>query len=625
MIFSNSKWIWCKTNHKKDNYSEFVADFNVKDCDNVILRIACDSVYCVNVNDSLAGFSGCADFPTHKFYDEIDIGKLCKHYNKIKITVWHFGQDSQTYISDTAGVIFEITSNDNIVCQSDENTLSREVNEYANGLCKTVTSQLGYSFCYDNTVTPSGYQPSVVVDKCRAFFKRNIKQLVLQERTPVTVTKRNGSILIDLGCEKAGFVDLDIVSPTKQKILFAYGEHIADGVVRRIIGNRDFSFEFVAKQGENKYVNYLRRFAGRYIEIFAEQDITVNYVGIRNVVYPLAENKVTFDDRLLQQIYDTSVNTLRLCMHEHYEDCPWREQALYTMDSRNQMLCGYYAFVGTEYQRHNLVIIANSLRKDGLLSICAPSGTDVPIPFFSLVYVMQVCEYVERTGDREILNEVGDTAKTIMHTFATKIDDNRLIPSFPYPYWNFYEWADESNNEWQITRKSTDVHKVSYDLILNCMYVYATTFYNKLFADKLDATATKQAIQSTFYNNKTGNYNLSTVTQRSSQLGNALAILCDVANGTVAEKITSDDTLICATLSMKTFVYDALLKCNGKYKQYVLDDIKSTYGKMLEQGATTFWETEQGESDFDGAGSLCHGWSAIPVYYLHLLCKQSDY
>ena len=43
---------------------------------------------------------------------------------------------------------------------------------------------------------------------------------------------------------------------------------------------------------------------------------------------------------------------------------------------------------------------------------------------------------------------------------------------------------------------------------------------------------------------------------------------------------------------------------------------------MLEAGATTFWETEKGESDFDNAGSLCHGWSAMPVHYYHRLLKN---
>ena len=38
---------------------------------------------------------------------------------------------------------------------------------------------------------------------------------------------------------------------------------------------------------------------------------------------------------------------------------------------------------------------------------------------------------------------------------------------------------------------------------------------------------------------------------------------------------------------------------------------------MLYQGATSFWETEEGASDFGHAGSLCHGWSAMPAYFYY--------
>ena len=72
---------------------------------------------------------------------------------------------------------------------------------------------------------------------------------------------------------------------------------------------------------------------------------------------------------------------------------------------------------------------------------------------------------------------------------------------------------------------------------------------------------------------------------------------------------------------MNTFYYDALLSVNETYIPFVIEDIKNKYGKMLAQEATTFWETEKGWQDFDGAGSLCHGWSAIPVYYLTKLLK----
>ncbi len=63
-------------------------------------------------------------------------------------------------------------------------------------------------------------------------------------------------------------------------------------------------------------------------------------------------------------------------MHEHYENCPWREQALYNMDSRNAMLFTYIAFNDYKFARSNLTLMANGLLDDGLLNICFPSGID---------------------------------------------------------------------------------------------------------------------------------------------------------------------------------------------------------------------------------------------------------
>ena len=50
------------------------------------------------------------------------------------------------------------------------------------------------------------------------------------------------------------------------------------------------------------------------------------------------------EDRLLEASHRIGIRTLELCMHEHYEDCPWREQGLYAYDSRNQILYGYYVW-----------------------------------------------------------------------------------------------------------------------------------------------------------------------------------------------------------------------------------------------------------------------------------------
>ena len=211
-----------------------------------------------------------------------------------------------------------------------------------------------------------------------------------------------------------------------------------------------------------------------------------------------------------------------------------------------------------------------------------------------------------------------------METFTSKIADNRLIAEFPAPYWNFYEWSDGSGNDADLSRTESDPFVKRYDTILNSAYVLAARACDEIFGTTTDTSRTVRGIRETLFNAEKGEFTLSTVDPRSSVLCNAIAILAGAGDEKLAEKIVSDDTLIPVTLSMNTYFYDALLSFGDKYRDFILADIKRKYLHMLDKGATTFWETELGAADFDGAGSLCHGWSAIPVYYLCRLSGQKE-
>ena len=67
---------------------------------------------------------------------------------------------------------------------------------------------------------------------------------------------------------------------------------------------------------------------------------------------------------------------------------------------------------------------------------------------------------------------------------------------------------------------------------------------------------------------------------------------------------------------MTIFKYDALLTTDAeKYKDYVLGEIRRNYKIMLDAGSDTVWETIDGAGkSFNGAGSLCHGWSSVPIH-----------
>ena len=141
-------------------------------------------------------------------------------------------------------------------------------------------------------------------------------------------------------------------------------------------------------------------------------------------------------------------NTLLQCLHEHYEDCPWREQALYTMDSRNQMLCGYYAFGGeTQAARAALELMTHGVRRDGLLMLCYPAGLDFPIPSFSCMFFVQMDEYIRHSGDTSLAAEHLPMLENLMETFLRRRQDSGVIENFygefegRRDYWNFYEWT----------------------------------------------------------------------------------------------------------------------------------------------------------------------------------------
>ena len=137
------------------------------------------------------------------------------------------------------------------------------------------------------------------------------------------------------------------------------------------------------------------------------------------------------------------------------------------------------------------------------------------------------------------------------------------------------------------------------------------------------------AIRETFYVEKDGLFKtFSAVNEPYSVLVNALCVLCGAADGLDLKRIEeilkgkNAAGIYDCTLSMSIFRYDALLKINKNNTDYILADIDEKYYNMLRNGATTFWETAKGSKDFSGAGSLCHGWSALPILYYHKLLNN---
>ena len=639
------------------------------------LCISVDADFALEINGSLAAFGQYPDYAAHKVFEMRDVSDaICPGENVLRLILTSQNADSSTDRREQAMVIFELTDErDNVLWASDENTVLYHTARYRDSGVPLITGQLGFSFDCDLTAPACGAPADTILlqNAPTAYEPRPVAALVLGERVtthqvlccpfadaqpaaPLGVRMQKArylpdgaqgdgvALIYDLGRESVGFVDLELTLPHDADVLIGWGEHLDDGRVRTDVGGRCFAARCRMPAGTRRFLYPLRRLGLRYLQLhILAHGATVHYAGIRPVDYPLpAARPCPFDSALHRAIYDTCLQTLRHCMHDHYEDCPWREQALYAMDSRNQMLCGYAAWGESAMPRASLQLMARSLRADDhLLELCSPARVGITIPAFSAIFPVQAAEYLDATGDTEFACELLPVLLELAEGFYCRTAQNGLLGCYvAAQHWNFYEW--QAGLEGKIGGVVAD-ENVTYDAPLCCFVSLAYA----AVADVLQALGRtdeaqcwqerhadlNRALHAAFYDAERATY-FTYVRCRDgeryhrTQLTSALAVLCGACPADeqprVLAALAKDESLLPVTLSHSIFRYQALLRDREHYATFVLEEIGQIWGDMLQKGATTFWETADGAPAFGGAGSLCHGWSAIPVYIYHMLAGK---
>ncbi len=635
---TDAQWIWCNNSPENDEYGEFVDSFFYQS-GKAILQISADSNYAAYINGQLAAWGQYADFPYDKVYDEVDVTEFCREgENRLAVIVWYYGAEfTSVYYPGKAGLLYALVNDEIVLCQSGSHTLARMSKAYMNHRCCIMSGQLGYGYGYDATKEDNwltgnlnDFSAATLVAQNLPLRIRPCDKLTLMPEVEGVFCKQlsQTEVLYDLGKEQVGLLSFILHSPCEQNITVAFGEHIADGQVRQIIGDRNFCMEYRATVGENVFFNLFRRFGCRYLQVRSEFPIEIQKMAIAPTMYLVGDKKRPSLTKLQNRIYDICEETLRLCMHEHYEDCPWREQAMYAMDSRNQMLCGYYAFGEYAFPRACLELISKDNRADGLLSICYPMKANLVIPSFSLHYITACREYLQHSGDKEFLQEIYPKLKSILETFTNRIVNGLFMSFVGEGCWNFYEWKDALVN-WGTPISDCDLlaNTLLSIALQNMAYIADALAIQNDYSRQ--AAKLNARIFEIFWNDGKGVFYNYTNHDSYSQLGNSLAVLCGAISGDQAallcEKILNDPEMTSVSLSMRCFLNDALLKINKeKYAPIILEQIEKLYIPMLEFGSTTVWETEIGESDFENAASLCHGWSAMPIYYYHTLLSDEQ-
>lgn len=183
-----------------------------------------------------------------------------------------------------------------------------------------------------------------------------------------------------------------------------------------------------------------------------EEPLTLSSFDYEETGYPLqVEAEVTTSDSSMKEIWEISERTLRRCMHETYEDCPFYEQLQYIMDARQQILYTYASSADDRLARKCMDDMRRAQRPDGLLNCSYPNCSENMIPAFAIYYILMVYDHMMYFGDRELVSGHLPVIHRILDFFDCHLAPEGYVESVgglnrKGQFWFFIDWAVEWND-----------------------------------------------------------------------------------------------------------------------------------------------------------------------------------
>ncbi|MDY0177027.1 MAG: family 78 glycoside hydrolase catalytic domain [Lentisphaeria bacterium] len=686
---SSAKRIWLEDSNKEPNqYVIFRRRFNLEESQqNLKLLICADSDFILTMNGKELGRGQYSDDPDQPSWSEFKIDCLAPGWHLLAVLVYHKGANFSVYAPGQPGLILSLHNESFSLCSDDSwKMLSHPA--FKSGPIPLLSSQLGFTAEYDARkeipwqaakLDDSGWQnaiasapsrtlrkrPEAAIPQMLPFIPAKImrKGMVLRNCQADTVAKtmaldqvfwqsrfkpalsldssedfpegRNAglALIADLEAEHVGFIEFELEAPEGCIVDFAHGEHLNDGRVRSECFSRNFADRYICKAGRNVFQLPFRRVGARYLQLHLlppknDSKISLYRVGLRPWVLPLPEAAI-FDcgnDKLLE-LRRLSIRTLELCMHEHYEDCPWREQALYTYDSRNQMLYGYYIWGNTDFAAASLNLWANALRPDGHLRLCAPTRMDTVIPMYSLIWPIQVYEHYLYSGSLDVMQQNHLALKTLVDkALAHQDEGSGLYRPASRHYWHFYEWAPELSQQ---GAQEGELHALYNLYMIEMLEAYAKLLVAMQQKEQSEhyvkrAALLRDAVEKHFYDEQRRCYASRTLHGKPFGIYHEHTQLLMLYLDCVPQdkqaallELLYKQELEALTLSVMPYLFMLFMQKDfgAQGRQFAFQKLQESYFLMLDGESSSLWETVKGADDFLYAGSLCHGWSSLPAYY----------
>ncbi|MBP1993914.1 alpha-L-rhamnosidase-related protein [Paenibacillus eucommiae] len=465
-------------------------------------------------------------------------------------------------------------------------------------------------------------------------YKPSTYRLATEEIRPLTVEKlSHTATLLDFGKETFGYVQFHELQGSGKVSLY-YGEsreealateqcetldevHLAEkSASQNSDSDSDSNSDSVSNSNANLFTVPNSR-AFRYVQIVAEETLQIGDMTALYEYLPVNyRGRFRCSDERINTIWDTSLYTMHLTTREFFLDGIKRDRWVWSGDAYQSFLMNYYTFFDNDVCRRTLTVLRG---KD-------PVETHINhILDYSFYWILGLYDYYLYTGDLAFVQKNADKVHTLLDFCIGRTNEEGFMEGYKDD-WVFVDWSEIDNRG-----------EVCFEQILFCRSLeigsyFAGLFQNPELAQNYEERARqlKERIFSVFWNDEAGGLVHSRyegklnnhVTKYANMFAMSFGYLDEQRYESVKHKVMLNDAVQPITTPYMRF-YELASLCEVGDISWVLEEIRSYWGGMLDLGATSFWETfdptQSGVQHYDMYGrpfakSLCHAWGASPLY-----------
>lgn len=371
-------------------------------------------------------------------------------------------------------------------------------------------------------------------------------------------------------------------------------------------------YDIIDLDGELLFEPYWFR-CFRFIKIEVDGDVEFTNAYVYETGYPIEiSDEYDYGDETDNKLWEISRRTLKRCMHDTFNDCPYYEQLQYAMDTYLQSVYAYQVSPDDRLQRKAIRDFAMSQGAEGLTQCRTPSAQKQYIPSFSLYYVMMVVEHFNRYGDKNILDENIPHIMRVFSWYRRHSSADYLVEKSVY--WHFIDWAADFMAYWGVPPTEEGAALGIESLILSYTLkqvarITEGTAYESIGREYSDwAQKINNSVNKLLYSEEKGLYSNTENKQLFSQHAQVWAVLSECADENRAKKIMEKSFELIGsqtTFAYAFFLFRALEK-TGLYelRKDMLDQLR----QLVHNNCSTVPETPV------NARSECHAWSAVALY-----------